>query len=85
MKTIKVSKGTYIKLSELAGELQIKLKRPVSLDEAMRYLLRSKDKEREVRITDLAGSWRMSDEEWARVRESLREAWKRWGPLEIRP
>ncbi|MEM2989328.1 MAG: hypothetical protein QXU06_05395 [Candidatus Bathyarchaeia archaeon] len=85
MKTIKVSKGTYIKLSELAGELQIKLKRPASLDEAMRYLLRSKDKEREVRITDLAGSWRMSDEEWARVRESLREAWKRWGPLEIRP
>ncbi|MEM2882676.1 MAG: hypothetical protein QXL35_05475 [Candidatus Bathyarchaeia archaeon] len=47
--------------------------------------MRSKDKEREVKITDLAGSWRMSDEEWARVRESLREAWKRWGPLEIRP
>ncbi|MEM2882677.1 MAG: hypothetical protein QXL35_05480 [Candidatus Bathyarchaeia archaeon] len=41
MKTIKVSKETYIKLSELVGELQIKLKRPVSLDEAMRYLLRS--------------------------------------------
>jgi len=34
-KTIKISKETYVKLSEVAGELQMKLKRPVSFDEAM--------------------------------------------------
>jgi hypothetical protein len=83
-KTIKVSKGTYTRLSEIAGELQMKLKRPVSLDEAMQHLLRLKGRERGVKITDLAGSWYMPDEEWAGIKESLFEAWKRWRPREIK-
>lgn len=76
-KTIKIRKETYVKLSELAGELQMKLKRPVSLDEAMQYLIRLRRREG-ARITDLAGSWSMSDDEWATIRKSLSKAWERW-------
>jgi len=78
LKTVKVSKQTYSKLSEIAGELQVKLKRPVSLDEAMQHLLTSKTKDKGIKITDLAGSWDMSDREWAEIKASLSEAWKRW-------
>jgi len=77
-KTIKISEETYVKLSEVAGELQMRLKRPVSLDEAMRYLLSLKSRAKGVRITDLAGSWEMSDEEWAEIKASLAEVWKKW-------
>jgi len=76
VKTVKISKETYARLSEIAGELQIRLKRPVSLDEAMRYLISLKGKG--VKITDLAGSWDVSDEEVAEMRASLAEAWKKW-------
>ena len=76
VKTVKISKETYARLSEIAGELQIRLKRPVSLDEAMRYLLSLRGKG--VKITDLAGSWDVSDEEVAEIRASLTEAWKKW-------
>jgi len=76
VKTVKISKETYARLSEIAGELQIRLKRPVSLDEAMRYLLSLRGKG--VKITDLAGSWDVSDEEVAEIRASLAEAWKKW-------
>jgi len=76
VKTVKLSKETYARLSEIAGELQIRLKRPVSLDEAMRYLISLKGKG--VKITDLAGSWDVSEEEVAEIRASLAEAWKKW-------
>jgi len=77
VKTVKISKETYAQLSEIAGELQVRLKRPVSLDEAMRYLITLKGKG--VKITDLAGSWDVSEEEVAEIRASLTEAWKKWG------
>jgi len=76
VKTVKISKETYARLSEIAGELQIRLKRPVSLDEAMKYLISLKGKG--VKITDLAGSWDVSEEEVAEIRASLAEAWKKW-------
>jgi predicted CopG family antitoxin len=76
VKTVKISKETYERLSEIAGELQIKLKRPVSLDEAMKYLISLRGKG--VKITDLAGSWDISEEELAEIRASLTEAWKKW-------
>jgi len=77
-KTIKISKETYLKLSELAGKLQIKLKRPTSLEEAMRYLLNIETKEKGMKLTDLAGSWSISDEELEEINAALAEAWKRW-------
>jgi predicted CopG family antitoxin len=75
-KTVKISKETYAKLSEVAGGLQMRLKRPVSLDEAMEYLINLRGKG--AKISDLAGSWDISDEELAEIKASLSEAWKRW-------
>lgn len=80
LKTIKITEETYAKLAEVAGELQIRLKRPVSLDEAVKHLLEHKERQRGIKITDLAGSWDMSDKEWAEIKASLAEAWKRWKP-----
>ncbi len=73
-KTVKVGKEVYARLCEVAGELQVKLKRPVSLEEAMKYLL----KERKLKMSDFAGTWSMSDEEEAEILKSLREAWSLW-------
>lgn len=76
VKTIKISKETYNELCAIAGELQTKLKRPVSLEEAMEYLISLRGKG--VKITDLAGSWTITDEELMEIRASLGEAWKKW-------
>lgn len=73
-KSVKISREMYERLCEVAGELQVKLKRPVSLDEAMEYLL----KERKLKVSDFAGAWSMSDEEEAEILKSLREGWSRW-------
>lgn len=81
VKTIKVSKETYSKLCEIAGELQVKLRRPVSIEEAMKHLIRSSEKG--VKITDLAGSWNITDEEIKEIEASINEAWKKWKPLEL--
>jgi len=73
-KTIKVSKEIYERLCEVAGKLQVKLKHPVSLDEALEYLLR----EKKLKISDFAGVWIMTDEEEEEILKSLREGWLRW-------
>lgn len=78
LKAIKISKETYAELSAIAGELQIKTKKPVSMDEAMKYLIRRSKKGR--KISDLAGSWIMSDDEAKEVKESIAKAWKTWKP-----
>ena len=76
VKTIKISKETYNELCAIAGELQMKLKRPVSLEEAMEHLISLRGKG--AKITDLAGSWSITDEELREIRASLGEAWKKW-------
>ncbi|MEM4875680.1 MAG: hypothetical protein QW394_10305, partial [Thermofilaceae archaeon] len=57
-----------------------RLKRPVSLDEALKYLLSLRKRRGRLKITDLAGSWDMSEEEWVEIKASLERAWKRWVP-----
>jgi hypothetical protein len=52
------------------------LGRPVSLDEAIWYLLR--EPREDGKITDLAGTWDMSESEAREVEKMLREGWKRW-------
>ncbi|MBS7637719.1 hypothetical protein KEJ49_02350 [Candidatus Bathyarchaeota archaeon] len=81
MKTIKIGEDAYTGLTRVAGKLQMRLGRPVSLNEALRYLLSLSRKGD--RITDLAGSWEMSDEEWDEIRSLLSEAWRRWRPSGI--
>jgi predicted CopG family antitoxin len=70
-KSIKISEETYKKLVEMAGRLQAELKRSVSIEDAIKYLMRRK-------ISDLSGSWDVSDEEAQEIKESLRKGWKAW-------
>jgi len=76
LKAIKVSKETYSQLNKIAGELQTKLKRPVSIEEAMKYLIKRKEKGK--KISDLAGSWNLTDLEHKEIKNSLDESWKKW-------
>jgi predicted transcriptional regulator len=80
VKAIKVSKETYAKLNQIAGELQVKLRRPVSIEEAMNHLINQKEKGN--RISDLAGSWNMDDKELAEIKISISEMWQKWKPQE---
>ncbi|RLI77800.1 hypothetical protein DRP07_11805 [Archaeoglobales archaeon] len=70
-KSIKLTEETYKKLVEIAGKLQSELKKPVSIEDAIKYLLKR-------RISDLAGSWDVSDEEIHAIKKSLDEGWKTW-------
>lgn len=75
-KTVRLDEEAYMMLSEYAGRLQIKLKRPISMNEAIKHLARQQEEPQ--RISDLAGSWTASDEEVEEIKESLRRAWDRW-------
>ncbi|NLE05794.1 MAG: hypothetical protein GX638_13480 [Crenarchaeota archaeon] len=78
LKAVKISKETYAQLSAIAGKLQTKKKRPVSIDEAMKYLIMRNRKKR--KISDLAGSWTMSDTEAQEIKAALDKAWETWKP-----
>ncbi len=78
LKAIKVSKETYAELSSIAGELQVKLKRPVSIEEAMKHLIKRRKKG--AKISDLAGSWNVTDKEVKEIKASISQAWEEWKP-----
>ncbi|KKK45070.1 hypothetical protein LCGC14_1488540 [marine sediment metagenome] len=70
-KSIKISQNTYEKLVELAGHLQSKQKRKISIEETIKYLLRK-------RISNFSESWEMSDEEYEELKKKIGEVWKTW-------
>ncbi len=70
-KSIKLSEDTYRRLVELAGKLQAERGEPVPIEDAIRYLLKRE-------ISDLAGSWDVTDEEIEEVMRSLRRGWSTW-------
>jgi len=70
-KSIKLSEETYRRLVELAGKLQAERGEPVSVEEAIKYLMKRE-------ITPLAGSWDVTDEEVEKLKRSLREGWAKW-------
>jgi predicted nucleic acid-binding protein len=72
-------KGTFC---EIAGELQVKLRRPVSIEEAMKDLIKRREKGR--KISDLAGSWNVTDVEFNEIKASIDESWKKWTPTSHR-
>ena len=78
LKAIKVSKETYAELSAIAGELQVKLKRPVSIEGAMKFLINQRKKG--TKISDLAGTWDVTDEELKEINTSISQAWEKWKP-----
>lgn len=73
-KTIKLKDKTYENLNSYAGEMRVRLNRPVSLGEAVEDLLRKKRGD----IMKFAGAWKMSDKEWKQIRRELGEGWRRW-------
>lgn len=75
-KTVRVEEDTYRRLCEWAGKLQAVLKRPVSMDETIRYLTGALKATN--RISDLAGSWDISDDEVESIKRGLREGWRGW-------
>ena len=71
LKAIKVSEENYHWLSGMAGNFQKMKGRPVSIDEAISSL-RSRD------LSDLAGTWTMTDKEATQFEKNMREGWKKW-------
>ena len=74
MATVKVDAKTYAELNRIAGDLRATRGHPVSVDEVIRELLKSR------KPSEFIGSWKMSDEEEERIFGELREAWKKWKP-----
>jgi len=70
-KSIRISHDIYEKLVEIAGKIQMDTKKPDSIEDAIKYLLRKK-------ISDLAGSWEIEDNEINEIKESLEKGWKNW-------
>ena len=70
--SIKISEENYKKLASLSGKLRYKLHRPVSINEAINFLYKKR------KISNLAGSWKMSDREAGNISNSLKKGWKEW-------
>ena len=73
-KTIKVSEDNYRWLLKLSNHLQKKLGKPISIDKAI-TLLHAPNKKN---IMDLAGKWKISDQEAEEIFKDLSERWKKW-------
>lgn len=76
-KTIKIKDDTYENINVFIGELRKELKRPVSVDEALKYLLKI-TKNKKIRPSQFAGGWKMGENEVKEFKKELKESWKRW-------
>ncbi len=74
-KTVKVDEETYKRLNELVGAMRAEKGKPVSINEALESVL---SKSKKVRLSDFAGSWKMSDAEADKLEKNIRELWKTW-------
>ena len=74
-KTITVSYRTYAELNAFMGILSDRLKRRVSIDDALENLLPRAHRNKP---SDFAGAWVMSDEEEEEIKKSLKELWGTW-------
>jgi len=74
MASLRVSDGLYRELNRLAGQLRTELGHPVSMDEVLEHLLRS----RRLKPSDFAGAWQMSDRELEEFKKSLKRFWSSW-------
>lgn len=76
-KTIKLKEEVYKKLNKYAGSLRIKERRPVSMNYAIAKAL-SEVKLAKPKLSDFAGSWKMTDAEAKKLKKEIRDVWKRW-------
>lgn len=75
-RTIKISEESYRKLLAIATELQRRRERKMTFDDAIQDLVGKKVKNK--KLSDLAGSWKMSDSEWMKIKDELKRGWKKW-------
>jgi predicted CopG family antitoxin len=75
-KTIRIDEDTYKKLFKVADQLQAEMKHSVSVDEAIKILL--DDFRQKNKISDLAGTWDISEEEVETIKRSIKDGWRRW-------
>lgn len=73
-KTVKLSEDNYNWLCEVAGTAQAEEKRMVSIDDALSKVRKSFTG----KLSDLGGSWKMSDKAAEELMRELRRDWKRW-------
>jgi len=74
-KIIKVSPKIYAELNTFTNLLGKRLKRRVSVNDALEDLLLHVYKKKP---SDFAGAWVMSDEEEKEIKDSLGELWNTW-------
>ena len=74
-KTIKVSPRVYADLNAFTSVLSKRLKRQVSVDDALEDLI---SRVHRTKPSDFAGAWVMSDEEEEEIKGSLKELWSTW-------
>jgi len=73
-KTITISYRTYAELNAFMRILSDRLKRRVSIDDALENLLPRAHRNKP---SDFAGAWVMSEEE-EEIKKSLKELWGTW-------
>lgn len=70
--SIKVSEENYKRLADLSGKLREALHKPVSINDAISFLYSRR------KVSDLAGAWKMSDDEADKFMSDLKKGWKKW-------
>ena len=70
--SIKISEENYKMLCSLSGKLREKLHKPVSLNEALSFLYKNR------KISDLAGTWKMSDKEAEEIKRDIKRHRRSW-------
>ena len=76
-KSIKVTEDTYRKINALVGFLREKEKKPVSMSDAISKAL-SEVRLAKPKLSDFAGSWKMTDAEAKKLKKEIRDVWKTW-------
>lgn len=71
-KTVKISEDNYREICGFAGELQKELGESVSIDRAITVMFHKS------KLSDLAGSWKMNNEEAEDFRKKIKKGWSRW-------
>ena len=80
-KTVKISNENYVWLVHLAAELQKRYSKQISFDEVISTLKEGKIKSN--KISDLAGSWNISEKEAEKMKKNMRKRWKKWEILSV--
>ncbi len=73
-KTIKIGEENYRWLIKLAAEIQKQQEKPISFNEAITELKKHKMS----KLSDLAGAWKISENESKKIELTLKKGWKKW-------